>query len=214
MNKKVVLNSLHSSSLKYIRDYEPDLIVSLDSHLDIQFMVEETWKVIKERAPQDLREVMLRAYVHFMMSRNAKAYLVIPKTCFEFHALHDFAKARQLFDLDITRKTVRSIVGNYRNLLRKMRDLGLMDLSLYLSPPKNIKKLADKVKGKNTIVDVDVDYMGEFQGECYTTLPDPKEEPEKGRFYPELKFGSEGDVIRLIKLIDPPLITISEYLPE
>lgn len=214
MRGRVVVSSFHSTSVRYIEDYYPDLVISLDSHPDtFVFGLTEKLMEVAESMPQKLRDAVLRPSAHALMRRrmpDVEIFVVVPLTCLRSAVLGEFKHARRVLgsygiideNMEITPK--RAI--EFQNLFIKK----ILKMELYTSPPYSLKKLANKIRGQFAVVDIDVDYMADAQGECYTMAPglEIKDgvvvKPKKS------EVGSADKVFKLIKLIKPELITVSE----
>jgi hypothetical protein len=174
----------------------PKSIVSFDSHLDISWASKEFVGELFN-LPFLLKAAFLRAYVHFLLRRvlpNVPLYLVIPTSAYQCQIQ---AKSREFEEVsgkepptDATKATADML-----------NDLGI---KLFLSPPKNMKYLYEKVNKHTTVIDIDVDYMQEFQSVCYTKAPQFTDMPE------QTHLGKINDVLRTINKIRPDLVLISE----
>ena len=67
MKRCVIIHSFHSQAYQTLSrlDYEPDVIVALDSHLDVHIGVKE----ILDLMPKDIQLAALRASSHTMIRR-------------------------------------------------------------------------------------------------------------------------------------------------
>lgn len=81
----------------------------------------------------------------------------------------------------------------------------ILKTKLFFCPPRNIKHLFKKVRKHETAVDIDVDYMTEFQETCYTKAPRVE---LQGVDITSL--GSINTITKAIQRIRPRIITISE----
>jgi len=86
----------------------------------------------------------------------------------------------------------------------------ILKMKLYTSPPNSLKKLAEKVRGEIAVIDIDVDYMADAQGECYTMAPGMEIRDRVVVKPRKSEVGSADKVFKLIKLTKPELITVSE----
>ena len=92
---------------------------------------------------------------------------------------------------------VNEIMQEYMNEVLK--------INLVFSPPQNLDDLVGKVLGKRLAVDIDVDYLGGFKTECYSSSP---ADPTK------CKLGNMQQILNSITTAKPFLITISEFVNE
>jgi len=210
LGRSAVVNSFHSSSVKQIYEYLPDLIVCLDSHPDTHlFGLTDKLMKVAHKMPSRLRNAVLRPSAHALMRRmmpDVKIFLVMPEICLRYQAVADVDLIRRTLNLigrdmkDDPNRTERYVE------LNKMMVSKLLRMILYLSPPQTLKKLAYDVRQQEAVVDLDADYMLEFQGECYTMAP-----AVASRESPELpKLGTVERVLKFIKLAKPKLVTVSE----
>ena len=214
MRGRVVVSSFHSTSVKYIEDYCPDFVISLDSHPDT-FVFGLTRKLMEvaESMPQKLRDAVLRPSAHALMRRrmpDVEIFVVVPLTCLRSATLGEFKHTHRVLGshriIDESREVTQKRAFEFQNLFVEK----ILKMKLHTSPPNSLKKLAEKVRGEITVIDIDVDYMADAQGECYTMAPglEIKDgvviKPRKS------ELGSADRVLKLIKLTKPELITVSE----
>jgi len=214
MMRRVIVHSFHSDVLKTLRniDLDPDLILALDSHLDVFLPVKST----VEMFPIWIRSAATRATVHPLIRRAfgdfpalfkaegrdladlPRMILVVPEVSFITHVSEDMEKISDLVAggsispdqlSDDPLKTMSEFLS---------KGLGIEP---FVSPPKNLMKLVEWGKAANFILlDVDVDYFQEMQTECYT----PMRNAQPGQL------GWATQAIKLIHKIKPQIITISE----
>jgi len=211
---RVVVSSFHSSSVGYIEDYYPDAVISLDSHPDtFVFGLTEKLMEAAESMPQKLRDSVLRPSAHALMRRrmpDVEIFVVVPLTCLRSAVLGEFKHAQRILGsqriIDESMEITPKRAVEFQNLFIER----ILKMELYTSPPNSLKKLAGKVRGQISVIDIDVDYMVDAQGECYTMAPGLEiidgvvVKPRKS------EVGSADKVFKLIKLTKPELITVSE----
>jgi hypothetical protein len=185
---KVIVSSFHSSSVKYIEDCDPEALISLDSHADTVLCgVTGKLMAIAESMPKNLRDAVLRPSTHTLMRRHmpsSRIFVVTPLTCL-----------------------ISATLGEHKLSLEINSDR-IIDAST--SPPNSLKKLAEEVRGQTTVIDIDVDYMADCQGECYTMAPGLEIKDGKVVRPRKSDLGSPDKVLKLIKLTKPAVITLSE----
>lgn len=202
------MNSFHSSSIEYIDEHLPDTVVSFDAHLDTFFfgMTNKLLDAIDDM-PKKLRDAILRPSTHAMMRRimpDTEIVLVIPWSSVWSNSVGKFKKALKAAGLEEGDSAPKDAVKYQIMFIKK-----ILKMDLYTSPPANLKALAEGVKARSLVIDVDVDYMTEFQGECYTLAPRLEIEDTEAT-----KLSSIDKVIKFIRLAKPELITISEIKLE
>lgn len=184
---------------------KPKSIISFDSHLDIddgsKRFIELLFKL-----PFPLRGAFLRNYVHSLLRRGlpkVPLYLVTPSSAFECNNVQ-----RSRHFQEGIKKELNKVISDEEALeqanetvLELLRGIGI---HLFLSPPKNLKYLSEKVDKFTTVVDIDVDYMEEFQKFCYSKAPQFVDIPEQRHL------GHLTDVTKMIDRIRPSLVLISE----
>ena len=175
MRGKVIVSSFHSSSVDYIEDHDPDVIISLDSHPDT-FLFGLTGKLMEvaERMPKKLRDAVLRPSTHALMRRrmpDAEIFFVTPLTCLISNTLGLYQRADKILGYhEIIDESVE-ITPRHATEIQKLFIEKVLKMKLYTSPPNSLKKLVDEVRGQSVVIDIDVDYMADGQGECYTMAP-------------------------------------------
>ena len=211
---RVVVSSFHSTSVRYIEDYYPDVVISLDSHPDtFVFGLTEKLMEVAESMPQKLRDAVLRSSAHALMRRrmpDVDIFVVTPLTCLCSAVVGQFKHAQRILgshrSIDESLEVTPKRAVEFQNLFIEK----ILKMKLYTSPPNSLKKLAEKVREQIAVIDIDVDYMADAQGECYTMAPGLEirdgvvVKPRKS------EVGSADKVFKLIKLTKPELITVSE----
>lgn len=172
-------------------------MVSFDSHVDNRVAGYRQEVVDEISSNFSLQQTASRAAVHVMFSTTFKnlneLLLVIPKVCFESDAAW--------VNHDVQKWAPDSDFGGI-NLQKEKEFLKIAwRIDVLNSPPKDsLSEIKKFVHGKKPLFDIDVDYFGDMQDECYT--------PMKGAQKYDL--GNLERTIKLIKKIKPEIITISE----
>lgn len=217
MKKMVVVNSFHSqvpyTLIKELKrfDEEPDVLVSLDSHIDDHLSTTSTAPM-----PKNIRLAADRANAHTMIRRvigelpiilksegredeielMAKMFLVIPQDMVNSHVM---TFLNMMAHHPEKEKFLKPSFNKEKESFLKYA-LEVNGFSIISSPPQNIFKLVDVLRTNCPILDIDVDYMHELQQECYTPIINAKPGD----------LGWMHQVLKLIKKTKPSLITMSE----
>lgn len=212
MKLHAIIHSFHSQVYQTLAklDDEPDVIVALDSHLDVYMGVKD----VLDLMPEDVQLAAIRASAHTMIRRvlgdlpgflKAKGlsidqlpemFLVVPQGSLNRYVF-DQAQLLQEAILSgaVPTQEFREPTEAFLHYLSEV-----LGIKVYTSPPKNLLKLANMLKvAEYALLDLDVDYLHELQTECYTPI---KAQPG------ELSWMER--VLGLIRKTKPPLITISE----
>lgn len=203
-SKRVLVHSIHSQVPDTLEELLNPirLIISLDSHLDIQFGVN------RAILPEEVRLAAERTCAHFIFRRmygNLPAFkgdtepeeetptdivIAIPKMMFETH-------------IEMQRRMIPEALSSpdsiefYQSFLRR-----IYDIEIYQSPPRSLIDLVDRTRrAQDWLLDVDVDYMHEMQGECYSPIT-------KGIRLGHLQRAAH--VLDFIQRSNPRTITVSE----
>jgi len=187
----------------YEIDEEADIVVALDSHLDVFWGIKD----VIESMPIQVRLAAGRASAHTLIRRVfgdlpimlriegippdslAEMILVAPRISLINHIMQNIAPYTTPVHMPNPLKGFLSYITN------------VLGIKVFTSPPKNLLKLADTMrKAEYTVLDLDVDYLQEFQAECYT----PVEYAKPGQLGWTLR------TLKLIRKTKPPIITISE----
>ena len=198
-SKKVIISSFHSGSIYalYDRNYDFDCVVSFDSHVDDRVAGYRQEVVDEISSNFSLQQAASRAAAHVMF-RNTfenmkELLLVIPKVCFESNEAwvnHDIQTKLS------SAEPVRIDTQKQREMLKLVWKIDVVN-----SPPKDpLSEVKNFIQGKKALFDIDVDYFGVMQEECYT--------PMRGAQIHDL--GNLERVIKLIKKAKPETITLSE----
>ena len=220
MSKTAYVHTFHSQVPETILalDYYPDIIFSFDSHVDAQMGIKEHLDAI----PDSYYSIALRTSAHtdirkvsgdvpMFLSQDEREYLtncpfflVIPQIGFETDVVrfrgkddstHINGKHQQALD-GIVRKSFNAQKKFQKSFLKRM-----FDINIFESPPNNLGKFIDKIKPlSESIWDIDVDYMFDFQDECYTPLKKAT----------STQLGNKNRVLKTIRKYNPEVITISE----
>jgi hypothetical protein len=199
-----MVHSIHSQvsyTLEELR--EPfDLIISLDSHLDISLAGD------RDAFPKELHLAAERTSVHTVFRRlygelpalksnsdnapHVDIVITIPGKMLESH----IAIQQRDLSAQLTRPE-ESPIDFYVGFLKRM-----LDVDVYESPPSSLLGLLSRTRQtRDWLLDIDVDCMHDMQGECYSPIT-------KG-----LKIGNLQNAAHVLKFIqrsNPKLITMSE----
>jgi hypothetical protein len=195
--KKVILSSFHSCSLDALEceDVEPDRILSFDSHIDTNLLgvLEEVLSIIRDN--RSLRYAFTDGGTHTLMTK-AFPYtdidIVTPRVCLEGNIALMQKRFPEIFNFSTETEAIREFLEFSQKAF---------NLNIKLSPPKDPVAFSSLLS-IDSIVDIDVDYFGDLQNECY--IP---------RIGPEAKlhdFGNLERALRLIRRTKPAIITLSE----
>jgi len=185
-----------------------DLLVSLDAHIDDHFGVGESIEAFPDR----IKLAALRASAHAELRYCMGKYPPL-------RGPNDFAPDMVLV---LSRTSLITHVATIENMLeesgaandsleeslplsyeRFLKDV--LGIEMYLFPPRDLMKLSKRTEITDFwLLDVDVDYMNDMQGECYT----PMKKAGPG------DLGWSGQVLRFIRKCKPDVITISEAKVE
>jgi hypothetical protein len=201
---RAIVHSIHSQVPPTIRalDRRPDLILSLDSHLDVSLggdysVYPEELRVIAQRTSvhSDLRQVSggvaSLAASHRGRQGESRVMVAIPELMLVKHAEDVEQGLPPHLRFPDAGQSLSSVVEFLRSAI---------GIEVYQSPPKNLMSLIPNLKGRNWLLDVDVDYMREMQEECYTQI--------RGTATGVLQ--SMSNVIRFIEATKPETVTLSE----
>lgn len=205
LNKRVLVHSIHSQVTYTLEKLQAplDLIISLDSHLDTQLGGDH------EVYPEDLKLASERTSVHTVFRRlygelpllrdqagpeqgSTDIVIAIPAVMLETH-------------VEMQRRILQGNFGHpdedpidfYASFLRRF-----LGVEVYASPPGSLMGLTGRIRGaKDWLLDIDVDYMHEMQGECYSPIT-------KGVKMGQLQRAAH--VLNFIQRSSPRTITISE----
>jgi hypothetical protein len=181
-----IVTSEETTSLK---DLEKLAALRMCSHLLIKRAVSGVFPVV----PTNHREsdaVMNK----FLGEKSTNIALVIPAKCLESQRA-DMQKMEEDFDSAVSGSD-RATISLLETTLGKA-----MGAQILASPPFPLDQLVKTIKHeKNVLIDIDMDYMQEFQSECYSQA--------EGVLPSEL--GLVSQVMKALDKIKPRWVTISE----
>jgi len=169
--------------------------------LDLYFSLGFTG-IIREfitRLPELYTFIFLRPSAHVLLREQcpeAEYCIVIPELRYKYETYTSIKEVATLVNEPMNNKRAEELI------FRKFLIGELLKAKLYLSPPRNLEDLAREVKGSYLALDVDVDYIAEFQNECYTRAASSKCLEALGKFEEPIKF---------IQHVKPGLIVVSEF---
>lgn len=199
VQRKVLVSSFHSCSVHAMEDNDPETILSFDTHIDTN--LGGMWQGLQKVAGSNwaLKYTLHRAAAHWIMTRLfplADIKIVVPQVGLETHA----AVIENMIEERIKKGHISDEFQNGQGPISAvLKVLNLQGLDVVISPPRDPVDLADLVTD-TTVMDIDVDYFGALQAECYTPL--------KGASPASL--GHLERVLRLIRSTKPTMITLSE----
>jgi len=191
---RAIIHSVHSQTPQTIAQLGEglELVVSLDSHLDV-FGEGDT-----SLYPEGLRIVAGRTAAHNMIpharggSTGPQLVVAIPERMLAAHVSDVESQLPPSLRTTDRTSAVRSTVDYLKTA---------MGIEVYQTPPKSLLDLIGRTKrSRSWVLDVDVDFIHEMQGESYTRILDP----EPG-VLPTL-----SQVVDFIDKARPETITISE----
>ena len=201
---RAIIHSIHSQVPITIARLERrlELIVSMDSHLDVSLGGDD------RLYPKELRTIARRTGAHTALRHFSRAVpvpegevlgdshprliVVLPERMLAAHATDIESQLPSALRIRDRQESISSCVDFLK---------GTMGIEVYQSPPNdllNLVRLARRTRA--WILDIDVDYMQEMQGECYTRIIRPG--PGVLQRMPS--------VVAFIKKARPDTITISE----
>ena len=205
LDKRVLVHSIHSQVTYTLQKLQAplDLIISLDSHLDTQLggdheVYPEELKLASERT--SVHTVFRRLYGELPLLGNlaepdrshTDIFIAIPAVMLETHVEMQRRILQERFS-----PPGDDPIEFYVSFLEQM-----LDLDIYRSPPGSLMDFVGKARGtKDWLLDIDVDYMHEMQGECYSPIT-------KGVKLGHLQRAAH--VLKFIERSSPRTITLSE----
>lgn len=194
---RAIIDSVHSQVPRTMaRLGELELVISLDSHLDVSLGGDD------DIYPSELKMIAGRTGAHTAIRRlldrsrpgTGELVVAIPQRMLLRHAQDvESSLPRQLRE-PLEEESVSSVT----DFLRRQRGIEVVP-----SPPANLLQLIARTKGRKPgswLLDLDVDYMQEMQGECYTRILNPG----KGVLQ------SAAKVLELIRAARPEVVVVSE----
>ncbi|MDG7020494.1 MAG: hypothetical protein JRN23_01025 [Nitrososphaerota archaeon] len=200
---RAIIHSIHSQVPETVASLPGalDTIVSMDSHLDVSLGGDDSVY------PEELRPIVARTAAHSALRRltggltafegrepceeGPEVVAVVPEAMLARHAADVESKLPSWLRV---KDEVESVSSTVRFLAETM------GIDAYTSPPKPLLGLLGRTRGVSWLLDVDVDYMEEMQGECYTRIFDAG---------PGVLQRMAG-VIEFVRRSKPETITISE----
>ena len=206
---RAIIHSFHSHVYNTYRELDefPSLILSLDSHVDtrlhnlVDLMPEEIWYAALRASALTFNPRAFGELPLFIDPEDEDSFLApemclaVPRVSWGSEIMNLYYDKYAVLE-DKLRYNRRAFEKEYRRSIKNF-----YGIKIYESPPNNLLKLVKKLnKADYPILDIDVDYMGTMQSECYT--------PFKNVRLKDL--GDIDKVISLIRKSKPPIITISE----
>jgi hypothetical protein len=176
---------------------KPKGILFFDSHLDIQVLMKTKTSDAIDNLRFAEKAAFLRTCIHSTVAfslHGIPLYLLIPEGCFKSaNSLYEY----RFQDLNIQADDFSEARINWL--------LNVLKIKPIFCPPKDISLVFKKVPRHTTVIDLDVDYLEEFQPFCYTKAP-------RFRYLDGIisKLGTLNDFFRAVKNIRPNNIIISE----
>ena len=200
---RAIIHSIHSQVPETVSGLglRLDVIVSLDSHLDVSLGGDDSIY------PKELRIIVARTGAHSAL-RNItggvsalkgrsqggapEVIAVVPEAMLARHAMDVESKLPRSLRVSSQEESVASAVDFLSET---------MGIEVYPSPPRALQGLVRRVaRAGSWLLDVDVDYMQEMQRECYTRIINPA---------PGV-LQSMANVLEFVRKSRPETITISE----
>ncbi|MDA4122421.1 MAG: hypothetical protein OK456_04475 [Thaumarchaeota archaeon] len=191
---RAIIHSVHSQTPQTIAQLgeELELVVSLDSHLDVFGEGDTSFY------PEGLRTIAARTAAHNMIphasggSAGTQLVVAIPERMLAAHVADVESQLPPSIRVTDLTRAVRSTVDYLKTA---------MGIEVYQSPPKSLLNLIGRTKrARSWLLDVDIDFIHEMQGESYTRIVDP----EPG------VLATLAQVVDFIDKARPETITISE----
>ncbi|HXP48742.1 MAG TPA: hypothetical protein VN922_02245 [Bacteroidia bacterium] len=167
--KKVILSSFHSCSIDALEceGVESDRILSFDSHIDTNLLgvLEEVLSIIHDN--RSLRYAFTDGGAHALM-RKAFPYtdidIVTPRVCLEGNIALMQNRFPEIFNFSTEIEAIREFLEYSQKAF---------NLNIKLSPPKDPVAFSPLLSS-DSIIDIDVDYFGDLQNECYIPRTGPE----------------------------------------
>ena len=224
--KKVIVSSFHTSSPHAIKEsgINSDAIVSFDSHIDDMAIGIRPEVIDALKDNRIMLHGVQRAAAHIVFSlffsnyglypdkfrkqevKHVPIFLINPRSIIESHFLHKRVLLQDEYGDQIPEQ--------YARLFEKPIEEGINDTIIYAANSMGIKIIpsppADPIveirkvleNSKTPVFDIDVDYFTVMHDECFT--------PRTVNGKPMDNLGNLERVLKLIKKVKPPLITMSE----
>lgn len=214
MTKKVIVNSLHSDSIGFIKKSRPQTVVSFDAHPDLGHWnhLEVVKSVIELKIPQRVKSALFRTSIQVLLRialPQSSIVSVVPEACvitdfnwrLTLNAIAGVARPR------VKRFTKEVAISDWKEKLASLLIKG------YTSPPNRLQFLLPSVKNGPLALDIDADYLFELTRSCYTPAAF-SDAPIYVDGYPRDNLGAISDILSFISLAKPELVTISEIRSE
>lgn len=225
--KKVIVSSFHTSSPHAIKEsgINLDAIISFDSHIDDMLMGIRAEIVDALQDDTIMMHGFQRAAAHVVFSllfsnyglypnnfrkqkvkHDVPMFLINPRSCIKSHFLSKRVLIQDEYGDQIpeqyTRLFEKSTEEGINEIINVTRNL--VGIGIIPSPPADpiveIRKVLEN--SKMPVFDIDVDYFTVMHDECFT--------PRTMNGKPMDNLGNLERVLKLIKKVKPPLITMSE----
>jgi hypothetical protein len=201
---RAIIHSIHSQVPITVAslDQRLDLIVSMDSHLDVSLGGDDSLY------PKELRTMARRTGAHTALRHFSRTLgspegetsvdseprliVVMPERMLAAHANNIESQLPGPLRISDPQESISSCLDFLKET---------MGIEVYQSPPRRLTDLVRVARNSGSwILDIDVDYMFEMQSECYTRIIKP--EPRV--------LQTASSVIDFIKKTQPETITLSE----
>jgi len=206
--RTVIINSIHSDSVRFIRDAKPGIVISFDAHPDLGHWSnpEVVDSIFKLEIPQRIKSALLRTSIQVSLRvvlPESEIISVVPEAC----VITDFNWNIFLRSFSGNKSEVEFTKS--RAIFEWKKKLNNLSIIGHLSPPNTLGLLLERIKGKTVVIDIDADYLFELTQECHTPagfsdLPVPV------YGMPQDNLGSEKSILGFIAKVKPELITLSE----
>jgi len=224
--KKVIVSSFHTSSPHAIKEsgINLDAIVSFDSHIDDMLLGIRAEVVDALQDDTVMVHGFQRAATHIVFSlffsnygaytqafrkqkvKHVPIFLINPRSTIESHFLHKRVLIQDEYGDQIPERYARLFEQSTEEGINQVINLtrNSTGIEIIPSPPADsiveIRKVLEN--SKMPVFDIDVDYFTAMHDECFT--------PRTVNGKPMDNLGNLERVLKLIKKVKPPLITMSE----
>jgi hypothetical protein len=207
--KRVVINSLHSDSINYVKKANPETVISFDAHPDLGHWknIEVVKSIMELEIPEKAKSGLFRASTQALLRASlpqARIVSVVPEAC----VITDF-NWRLLQDGMSGIGTKRQTFTKYMAISTWKKKLARLSIEGRTVPPTSIVSLLPIAKGNPLVFDIDADYLYELTDYCQTSAGF-SDTPVPTYGMPRDNLGSIQDVQRIISLAKPELVTLSE----
>jgi len=207
--KRVIINSLHSDSINYVKKVNPETVISFDAHPDLGHWknIEVVKSIMELEIPEKAKSGLFRASTQALLRASlpqARIFSVVPEACvitdFNWGLLQDVMSGigtqRQTFTKCIA-------ISTWKKKLARLSIEGCM------IPPITAESLLPITKGQALVFDIDLDYLFELTNNCHNPVGF-MDTPVPTYGSPQDNLGSTQDVLRIISAAKPELVTLSE----